>query len=156
MVAKTMTGARAQVIVDNPNTGKSSTIGIYSRISYGVAFGVQSVDILGRFSPDELVYTHYEPVNITASGYKVVDHGAHADAGFPKLSDLLNFQDLTLAVFDRQTKKRVGTIRNVKPATYDIDYTAKDLSQYTMRYVGILVDDESVENAESVGASSLP
>jgi hypothetical protein len=148
--AKVMHGARAQLIID----GK--TIGIFSDCSWGLRYDAQPVYILGRFSPAEIGYTAQEAVQVTARGFRILDHGPHADAAVPKLQDLLNHNDITLAIYDRQNDQKIATISGCRPVGYETSVSSRALQEMSVTFMGLLVDDESATNAETVGATDLP
>lgn len=156
MAPKVMTGARAKVSVIDPKTGQSRVVGIYSDVSYGVALDVQPAFILGRFSAAALEYTAAEPVNISATGYRVVHHGPHVDGFIPNLKDLLDHEYLTFTIQDRATGEYVGTIKMIRPAGYNTALNARQLSQMSLNYVGLLVDDEDTQMSESPDSTELP
>jgi len=158
MADKTVTGARVQVMIDNPATNSSSVIGIFDRASYSSSLGIQEVNLMGRYTAAETVYTHADLVDIRMSGYRVVDHGAHADGAFPKIGDLMNFPNLTCVFLDRPTGKKLATIRDVKPKTYSQEVSSRNLCTLSLDYVGIMVDDEDDSNpsAEGTDATTLP
>lgn len=154
---KTVSGARCKVGIVDPSTGVARYVGIFNSVSYGLTYDAQPVYILGRFSPAEIDYTAQEPVNITCSGWRVVDHGAHVEGGVPKLQDLLNHEYLTLTVVDRQNPTRnIATFRNVRPTGYSTTISARNLEEITVTFMGIFVDDESTANAEHPTSIDLP
>lgn len=144
-----MNGARAQLMING------RIVGIFTSCSWGVAYDVQPAFILGRYSPAELTYTAQEPIRITATGFRVVDNGAHVAAGVPKLQELLNHEDFAIALFDRQTNKKIMTVVGVRPEGYDTDAAARTISAFTARFVGLRAEDESGSQGESSGASDL-
>lgn len=156
MVAKTMTGARAQLMIVDPNTGEGRVVGIFNNVSYGLTYGAEPIFLLGRYSPDEIVYTSQEAVAVTCSGWRVVGQGAHVAAKLPKLADLLNHEYLELAIFDRQTSQRIAKIHSVRPTSFNTTLANRQPEEISITFLGLLVDDESTENAELPGASSLP
>jgi hypothetical protein len=158
---KVMSGARAKMGVYNPNTQSTEIIGIFSNISYGVTYDVQPAFILGRYSAAEIDYTAADVVQITASGWRVLGHGWHKGGRLPSLQELLLHEYIELVVIDRQSEAlglepRVATIRNVRPTSGSGGFAARQLSESTHTFVGLLVDDESTTNSESVGAADLP
>jgi len=153
---KTMHGARAQLIIADPNTGTSRVVGIFASVSYGLAYDVQDVVLLGRYSPDEIVYTGAEAVNVTASGFRVIGAGPHKAGGVPELSTLMQHEYLELAIFDRQTNQLIAKIHSVRPTGYSTTINARQLEEVTITFRGLLVDDEDTTNTESPGASTLP
>ena len=149
---KIMHGARAQVIMN----GK--TIGIFTNVSYGVSYDIQPAFILGRFSPAELAYTAAEPIGITASGWRVVDQGPFTDSGgnMPKLQDLLNAEDMSFSLYDRQTDKLLMTVVGVRHAGFNTSVAPRSLEEMTLNFMGLRLSDETASNNEAVGASDLP
>lgn len=156
MPAKVMTGARAQLMIVDPNTGEGRVVGIFNNVSYGLTYGAEPIFLLGRYSPDEIVYTAQEAVSVTASGWRVVDAGPHALAKVPKLADLLNHEYIELAIFDRQTNKRIAKIHSVRPTSYNTTLANRQPEEVSITFLGLLVDDESTDNTELPGASTLP
>jgi len=154
--AKTMTGARAQVLIVDPNTGEGKVVGIFNNISYGLVYGAEAISILGRYSPAEIVYTSQEAVSISASGWRVIGAGPHTTAKVPKLADLLRHEYIELAIFDRDTQKRVAKIHSVRPTSYNTALVNRQPEEVSITFMGLLVDDEDTENSELPGASDLP
>lgn len=153
---KMMHGARAKVAIYDPVIGATRIVGIFNSFSYAVTHDVQPAFILGRFSAAELTTTAVEPVNITAGGWRVVNHGPYIEARLTPLRNLLFQQYLTLTVIDRQTKLNVGTIRGCLPTGYSATLTARQLMEGTHTYLGLLMDDESTQQAEDPTATDLP
>ena len=153
---KIMNGARAKVGIVDPNTGLVKVVGIFSNFSYNMQYDAVPAYILGRYSAASIDYVAQEPVSCTATGWRVVDHGAHVEASVPKLSDLLTSEYVQIAVIDRQTNKRVATIRDVRPTGYSTAISARQLEEITVGFMGILCDDESTDNAERFDSTSLP
>ncbi len=154
---KVMSGARAKFGIVDPKTNKAKYLGIFNNVSYGLTYDAQPAYILGRYSPAEIDYTAQEPVNITASGWRVIDHGPHAEAQVPNLKDLLRHEYLTLTIVDRQNPNRnIAQFRNVRPTGYSTTISARNLEEVSVTFVGIFVDDESTPNAEEATALELP
>lgn len=154
---KVMSGARAKFGVVDPATGQAQYLGIFNNVSYGLTYDAQPAYILGRYSPAEIDYTAQEPVNITASGWRVINHGPQVDGKVPNLRDLLNHEYLTLTIVDRQNPNvNMATFRNVRPTGYSTTISARNLEEITVTFVGIFVDDESTQNAEDPTALDIP
>jgi hypothetical protein len=157
--AKTFHGARALFQIVDPS-GVTQTVGIFNNCSYSLVYDVQPVFVLGRFSPAELGYVAQNAVQASCTGWKVLNHGAHQDGKVPHLQDLLNHEYLELQIVDRQTNVPVAKIHSVRPTGYSTTITARQLTEITVNFVGLLVDDESQPaNAESVvpaGTGDLP
>lgn len=146
---RVMHGARAQVIIGN------KIIGMFNSISYSVGYDAPDVFILGRFSAAAIEYTAAEPVSGSLSGWRVVGAGAHAGAGLPRVQDLMNADYITLAVLDRQTNKRIAVIKSARLLGASSGQSARQLSELSIPFKGILMDDESGENNEGAGAGDL-
>lgn len=153
--AKTMHGARAQLMIADPG-GTAKVVGIFNNVSVGLTYDVQPVFLLGRSSPDELVYTAQEPVSITASGFRVVGAGPHQTGRVPNLRDLLTHEYIELAILDRQTGKQIHKIHSVRPTGYQTTLSARSLEEITVTFTGLLLDDEDTTNTERPDASTLP
>jgi hypothetical protein len=158
---KTMNGARAKLGIYDPSTGQTRYIGIFQNVSYGLTFQAEPVYILGKFAAAEIDYTSQDVVQITASGWRVIEHGPHVEAGVPRLQDLLSHEYLELAISDRQREAqgkdgRIAKFRNVRPVGYSTQISARQLEEVTVNFVAILVDDESTTNNEHPSAMQLP
>lgn len=153
---KVISGARAKFGILDPANGQAEFKGIFNNCSYGLTFDAQPVYILGRYSPAEIEYTAQEPVSITCSGWRTLDHGAHVDGKVPNLRDLLNHEYLTLVVVDRQSNRTIATFRNVRPTGFSTTISARNLEEITVTFTAIFVDDESTENAEHPSRMDLP
>lgn len=156
MAAKTLTGARALVSIYNGNTGLTIDVGIWNSFSYSVAIDVSPVYLLGRYSPDELVSTAQEPVSITASGWRVLDHDAYSDGAVTDLKSLLTQEYIVLTVLDRQTNRALASIHGCLPTGFSAGFTSRELASQTCSYLGLLMDSETTINTEAVGAATLP
>lgn len=153
-ISRSFNGARAVVsaiTADGPRT-----IGVFMSFSYSVAYDVQAVEILGRYTAAELVYTGAMPITANASGYRVIDDGAHVNPSVPRVQDLLDHDDIELEVRDRATGRVVARIRNVRPSGYDVNTAARQLSTMSTSYIGILIDEDEVESSEPTGAIPPP
>jgi len=152
-----MTGARAKVYIADPNNGGSPVlVGIFNSVAWGLNFEVRPVEILGRFSPDELVYTAQDAISIQCSGFRVVGNGPHAMARMPNTRDLLTHEYLQMVILDRQTGQEIAKFHSVRPVSYQTTLNARNLEEVSVSYMGLLVDDESTQLTERSDASSLP
>jgi hypothetical protein len=159
---KIVTGARCLVGIADPTGGTSTVVGVFDNFSYGLQYTVQPAYVLGAFAPAELGFTDQQPVNCTASGWRVVGSGPFTTQGgkVPMLQDLLTSDYITLTVVDRQTGKTIATIHSVRCTGFSTAIQARHLESMTVNYMGILLDDETTEalgeNTEAVGAGALP
>lgn len=152
---KTMTGARAQLAVIDPNTNEAKILGIFNSVNYGLTYDVEPIYIMGRYSAAETVYTAQSPVGVSATGWRVIGNGPHKAAKVPALSDLMAHEYMELAIYDRQTGQFIAKIHSVRPTGYSTSMAARSPEEVTVNFVGLLVDDEDTTNTENVGASTI-
>jgi hypothetical protein len=152
----TMSGARAQLIISDGKEAR--VVGIFNNVSYGLTYSAHDVYTLGRFSANEIVYTAQETMHITASGFRVVDHGPHVSAKLPTLLDLIEQPELEIWIKDRQTDKTIARIHHVKATSFSTTISARNLEEVTVTFMGIEFEDESSVNrgVERADASVLP
>lgn len=148
-MSKVLTGARAVISVDNV------VVGIFSSCSYGANIGLEPIFTLGRFGAAEITPTSYEPITVSCNGFRQVGFGPHTLPKFAKLQDLLNLNDITISIRDRQTNKLIMTVTGCKPQSYNTGVNAKATSQISITFLGVKLFDESGDQAES-GAVNLP
>jgi hypothetical protein len=156
-----MSGARAKVCLYDPATGLTHIVGIFTNVSYHMTYETQPAYILGRFSAAEVDYTSMDLVAITCSGFRVNDHGPYAEAGLPKLQDLLLSDYISLAIIDRQREAlgqdaRVAIFKNCRATGFSTTINARSLQDMTVNYVALGMDDESTTNSEGALATNLP
>lgn len=160
---RTMTGARAKVGLVDTETGNVRFIGIFDSCSYSCSYTAEPIFILGRYSAADTEYTAAEVVSITCSGFRVLGHGWHRGAALPALQDLMRAGYIEMTVVDRLSEAdgkydggRIAKIKKVRPTGGGGGYSARQLSQISMNYIGLLCDDESTENNEHPTAMDLP
>jgi hypothetical protein len=147
---KVLHGGRCQVMVDD------KIVGLFHSISYGQGYDTQDAYVLGRASCAEIGYTAVEPVSGSLTGWRVVDHGPHADGRLPKVQDLFTADYISLTVLDRITGKRVAKITGVRLGGHNQGNASRQLSEMSIPFKGLLISDETADNAEANGASDLP
>ena len=147
-----MHGARAQLHINGV------IVGIFNSVSYGVSYGADPIYVLGRFSAAEIVLTGMDAISVTASGFRVINGGPYKVASVPKLQDLLNHEDITLALFDRQStdNKPIMTVVGVRPTGYDTSVSARGLQDLTVKFMGLTLSDEDGDQDETAGATQYP
>lgn len=150
--AKTFTGARAKVYVDNV------LVGIFDSCTYSVNIGSEAIHTLGRYSPQEIAQTSYEAVTVNCSGFRIIGNGGHVLPKVPKLQDLLDLEGVTLSMVDRQagsSAEPIMTVVNCLPVNYSTGANAKATSRIQVTYIGTHASDESGAQDEG-GAVTLP
>lgn len=144
-----LSGHRAQLIVNG------RVVGLFTSCSWGLSYDAAPSYILGRSSPAEVTYLGQEAISVNASGFRIVDNGAHVAAAVPKLQELLQHEDISLSIFDRQTQKQIMTVVGVRPTGYSTDVSARGISSFSCSFLGLRLEDESGAQGESAGASDL-
>lgn len=148
---KTFTGARAIMRIDG------IPVGHFDSVNWGVTLDLAPIPVLGRYSAAETVYTGYEPVRVTATGWRVINQtGLQGQVKFPSIQELLFHEYMQLDCLDRQTGKRVGIMRDARPDTYSTGAAARQASQVSYSFVALIADDETTVNSELAGAGDLP
>lgn len=147
---RVMTGARAILSVGGEK------MGVFNNFSYGQQFDVEHAYILGRFNPDEIVYTAMGPVSCQASGWRVIDQGPHVQGKVPKLQDLLTHDYITLTVVDRQSNKTIAQISQVRPTGYNTQVSSRQAEEVSISFTGLIVQDESGAQSDTQNAMRLP
>jgi hypothetical protein len=150
MAQKTMTGARAKVRVDG------NIVGVFDSCQYGANIGTEPIHILGRYSADEISITSYEAIQVSCSGFRIVDQGVHVLPAAPQLQDLLNFDTVQLEVEDRQSGSNIMIVKNCVPQSWSEAQQAKGTTRFNITYLGTILSDESGDQDESDGATTLP
>ena len=144
-----LTGARAKFIVNG------RVVGLFTSCSYGVEYDIAPAYILGRYSPAELTYVSQSVISVDATGFRVIDGGAHVSAEVPKLQELLNHEDISLAIVDRESNKTIMTVVGVRPVGYSTSIGARGQVEISVRFLGLRLEDESGTQNESAGANDL-
>ncbi len=160
---KVMSGARAKLNIVDPNTGSTHAVGLFSNVSYHLTYETAPAFVLGRFAAVEVDYTSMDLIPITASGFRVIEHGPWVEAGLPKLQELLLSEYLTLDIFDRQAEalgdtaaKPIAHFNNVRCTGFSTTISARNLEEITCSFVALTMDDESAANAEHSSAPAWP
>lgn len=147
---QTMTGARAKVRVNG------EVVGLFDSCQYGATIGTEPVHILGRYSAAEISITSYEVVQVSCSGFRVIDQGVHVLPAAPTLDQLLAFETVQLEIEDRKSGKNIMIVKNCVPNNWGEGQQAKGTTRFNITYQGVVLSDESGDQDESAGATNLP
>lgn len=149
--ANVLTGARAKVLIG------SKTVGLFTSCTWSVRQDKQPLFILGRHSPAEITPTSQEAVSITLTGYRVVDSGPYKVANATLLKNILDEEDFSVAVLDRQTKKLIFQAVGCRVLGWSSGVVQRGISDIRLEIIGLIGSDEFSKNgdSESNGASSL-
>lgn len=155
---KIIHGARAQILIADPTAGseKSKPVGVFTDVSYGVAYDVTPAFILGRFSAAELVYTGMDVVNISANGFRVLDNDAYVACQMPKLQDLLKGKEVSIEILDRQSGKKILSVVGVKVVSWNSGQSSRAISTFSVNFMGRIASTETnIGDDEASGASTI-
>jgi hypothetical protein len=150
MPSQVVTGSRTKVYVND------QLVGIFETVSYNVNIGTEPIHLLGRYSAAEITPTSYEVVTLQCGGFRIVGEGPMVLPAFPKLQDLLQLENVTLAIVDRQSGTTILTVIGCVPTSYSGNHNARATSRVSISYTGIVASDEAGDQAESAGATVLP
>lgn len=134
--AKILTGARAKVLING------QLVGLFSQCTWSIRQGKEPAFILGRYNPAEIVPTTQEPVQLSLSGYRVVDAGPYKVANATLLKNLLTEEDFAISVLDRQTNKTIFTAVGCRVQGWSSGVAARGVSDIRIDVTGIRGEDE--------------
>jgi hypothetical protein len=134
--AKVLTGARAKVMI------AGEVVGLFSQCTWSIRQGKDPAFILGRYSPAEIIPTTQEPVSISLSGYRVVEAGPYAVANATLLKGLLQEEDFTITVIDRQTGKNIFSAVGCRVQGWSSGVAARGVSDIRIDVIGMKGEDE--------------
>lgn len=148
--ARILTGARAKVLVNG------QLVGLFSQCTWSIRQGKDPAFILGRYNPAEIVPTTQEPVQISLSGYRVVDAGPYKVANATLLKNLLNEEDFAIAILDRQTNKTIFTAVGCRVQGWSSGVAARGVSDIRIDITGIRGEDEfgTAQGGDDEGGSA--
>lgn len=154
---KLMHGARAIMAV------AGQVVGIFQSVNYQYALDVQVANILGRYTAAASEYTGVEPVQVSCTGWRVIDNGPFAVIGkngerlVPRLQDIVSAEDITITIYDRQDPtKKILEVLQCKSQGVSGGYSARSLSEISVNFIGLAMTDENAPEQGEVGGTSLP
>lgn len=132
-------------------------VGLFTQCSWGQAYGLVPINILGAHAPVDLVYTHQDAISVDMTGFHMLENDVYVKAGMPRLQELLTKGDITVTVEDRQTGKEIMSVTNVKPYRWGTATNARDISTFTVSMLGLkLTTSGNLSDGEAPNAASLP
>jgi len=150
--AKILTGARAKVSI------AGNIVGLFANCSWSVRQDKAPAYILGRYNPAEITPTSQEPIQISLTGYRVVDAGPYAVANATLLRGLLDEEDFDVTIIDRQTGKQIFTAVGCRVSGWSSGVAARGVSDIRIDIIGIRGEDEygtATGGDDDVGGSNL-
>jgi hypothetical protein len=148
--SKSMSGARARLMVD----GK--IVGTYASCDYGLEIGLTDIYTLGKYGAQEIAIHDVSTVTVSVSGFRVIGESSspHGDSKVPKLQDLLNAEDISLAIFDRKDNTQIMFVIGARPASYNQNHASRSISGMNLTFRGLTISDESGDQ-EEVGSTKF-
>jgi len=134
--AKVLTGARAKVLING------NLVGLFANCTWSIRQDKQPLFILGRYNPAEITPTSQEPVSLSLTGYRVVDSGPYKVANATLLKNLLQEEDFSVAILDRQTGKRIFTAVGCRVTGWSSGVASRGVSDIRIDVIGIRGEDE--------------
>ncbi len=142
-IAETMQGARAKVYVAN------RLVGVATNVSYSVSHGAEAIHTLGRFEAQEIVLTSYEAVSVTLTGFKVIGKGPYHKENGKSITtapgELFKNVEFDIHIEDRETKKITMRVTRCRNTGLTSDMSAKTTNSFTATFLGIIMQDEAIE-----------
>lgn len=135
-LSQILTGARAKVLING------SVVGLFSNCSWSVRQDKQPAFILGRYNPAEITPTTQEPVQMTLTGYRVVNAGPYKVANATLLKNLLFEEDFAVTIIDRRTGEVVFTAVGCRVTGWSSGVAARGVSDIRIEVIGIRGEDE--------------
>ncbi len=110
---------------------------------------MEPIYILGRYNAAELVYTSLDVITVTLSGFRVVGNGPYEIGNVPQLQDLMNNNDFSLSVVDRQTGETITVVTGCRVASWSSGTASRSVSDLTVTVNGTVLSDESGAQSEA-------
>lgn len=134
-------------------------VGLFSQCTWSLTQGKVPNFILGRFSPAEITPVDQDAVRMTLRGYRVVDAGPYKVANATLLKNLLQEDDFSVAVLDRQTNKRIFQADGCRVLGWSSGAASRGVSDIQLDIIGMIGTDEfglaSGGDDESANASKI-
>lgn len=149
--AQILTGARAKILVNGV------PVGLFANCSWSIRQEKVPAYILGRYNPAEITPTSQEPVQLTLTGYRVVDAGPYAVANATLLKDLLLEEDFTVIVLDRRAgdgeggsqPKPIFTANGCRVTGWSSGVAARGVSDIRVEIIGLVGWDEASTDGDN-------
>jgi len=148
--SRIFTGARAIIFIGE------NQVGLFANCSWSIRQDKAPAYVLGRFNPVEITSTSQEPVQMSLTGYRVVEHGPYANMGVKQLQQLLNDDDdFVVKVVDRRDATAIFTAEGCKVAGWSSGAAARGVSDVRVDVIGLKGFDESATGGDDTGGSTL-
>ena len=146
-----LTGPRAKVFIN------SNPAGLFTSVTWSNRQEKIPTHIIGRYNPAEIVPTSQDAIQLSLSGYRVIDSGPYQALHATALRDLLHEEDFSIAIQDRQTGKIIFQVVGCRVQGWSSGVNARAISDIRLDVIGIRADDEYTSQLgdEDVGASNI-
>lgn len=134
--AKILTGARAKVLI------RGKPVGLFANCNWSIRQEKVPAFILGRYNPAEITPTSQEAVQLSLTGYRVVDSGPYKVASATLLKQLLTEEDFDVAIVDRQTGKTIFRATGCRVTGWSSGVASRGVSDIRVDVIGIVGEDE--------------
>lgn len=142
--SQVLTGSRAKVLIQHSKKGMV-VVGLFANCTWSVRQDKVPIYILGRYNPAEIAPTSQEPVTLSLTGYRVVDAGPYQVANATMLKELLEEEDFSVQVLDRQTKKVIFQADGCRITGWSSGVAARGVSDIRLDIIGLKAKDEYVD-----------
>ncbi len=151
--AQIFTGARAKVLING------NVVGLFSNCSWSINQAKVPNFILGRYSPGEITPVDQDAVRMSLTGYRVINAGPYKVADATLLKNLLNEEDFSVAILDRQTNQRIFQADGCRVLGWSSGAAARGVSDLRIDIIGMIGQDEyglaQGGDAETNGAAKI-
>jgi hypothetical protein len=134
--SRILTGPRAKVLIN----GK--LVGLFTNVTWSIRQEKIPTHIIGRFNPAEIVPVSQDAVQLSLTGYRVIDGGPYKVMNATLLKNLLNEEDFSLAILDRQTGKSIFSVVGCRVLGWSSGVNARAISDIRIDVMGIRAEDE--------------
>lgn len=151
--SETFHGSRAKILIDG------QVIGIFNNVSYGVNYDANPIHILGSFAPKEIVLSGQDAITVQASGFRIIGKGPYNQiqgAKVPKLQDLLNHEDISIAIIDRQSGEQIMSVVGARPSGFNSTLNARGVTEIQVTFVGTVLSDEEGDQQDAGSGDAAP
>jgi hypothetical protein len=148
-VAKILTGARAKILING------NVVGLFSQCQWSIRQGKEAQFALGRYNPTEITPTTQEAIQLSLTGYRVVNSGPYKVANATLLQNLLNEEDFNVSILDRQTNTSIFAVAGCRVQGWSSGVAARGVSDIRIDIIGLVGDDEFLDPKGTVLDSDI-
>ena len=158
---KIIDGARSVIWMGN------TQIGIFNSTSLSASLDIATAYILGRYTAASQQYVGASPVQLSCTGYRVINHGPLAVVDtttnarlFAAYQDMALYDGLQVSIHDPSesdpTKSLIMQVFEVYPVSFNNNIASRSLSEFSVTFQGLTWGDETDNSIEPAYSASLP